>query len=141
MDFKNTLLIICLFVGLNTFAQNRLEFNQVITYDTTMIDPVGPHTFNLISETLIVPAGKVWKMEYLSTHEQLSWWINDSEIPSFTYVTSTSNIYIKSAISTYQNKIWLKSGDEIYGRFDYICNNCGTQERSLFMSIIEFNTD
>jgi hypothetical protein len=52
MDFKKTLLILCLFVGLNTVAQNRLEFNQVL---------------NISSNTTIysldtVPQNKVWKI-------------------------------------------------------------------------------
>ena len=53
MDFKKTLLIICLFVGLNTVAQNRLEFNQVLNIANT-----GTTNYSLDT----VPQNKVWKI-------------------------------------------------------------------------------
>ena len=52
MDFKNILLIACLFVGLNTVAQNRLEFNQVLN--------ISSNTTNNSIDT--VPQNKVWKI-------------------------------------------------------------------------------
>jgi len=50
---KKTLLIICLFVGLNTVAQNRLEFNQVLNISSTGITNYSLDT---------VPQNKVWKI-------------------------------------------------------------------------------
>ena len=64
MDFKKLLLIICLFVGLNTFAQNRLEFNRVL--DTIITVNTGSSYVSVypkyIGETLSPAAGKVWKI-------------------------------------------------------------------------------
>ena len=61
---KKLLLIICLFVGLNTFAQNRLEFNQVLNISST-----GTTNYSLDT----VPQNKVWKItsvisEHVLTH-------------------------------------------------------------------------
>ena len=64
MDFKKTLLIICLFVGLNTVAQNQLQFNRVI--DTILVVDIGSTAIDVsvkhIGETLSPPNGKVWKI-------------------------------------------------------------------------------
>ena len=74
MDFKKTLLIICLFLGLNTFAQNQLQFNRVIDTVLSITIPVGVNmssldaggnkTSGITYGDFISPAnGKVWKVE------------------------------------------------------------------------------
>ena len=66
MDFKKTLLIFCLFVGFNTVAQNRLEFNRVldtiITVNTGGFNSYVSVSPKYIGETLSPAAGKVWKI-------------------------------------------------------------------------------
>ena len=52
MDFKKIILIACLFAGFSSFAQKRLEFNQVLNISSNITNP-----------TLgIVPQNKVWKI-------------------------------------------------------------------------------
>ena len=110
MDFKKILLILCLFVGLNTFAQNRLEFNQVIN--------ISSNTTNYSLDT--VPQKKVWKITGIAA--------------------SNSNPYARPIINnndigqeyiTYP--YWLKEGS-IIGAF--INSN---YFNTLEFSIIEFN--
>jgi hypothetical protein len=61
---KHTFLILCLFVGLNTVAQNQLQFNRVI--DTILVVDIGATAIDVstkhIGETLSPPSGKVWKI-------------------------------------------------------------------------------
>ena len=55
MDFKHTLLIAFLFIGLNSFAQNRLEFNQIVSIS-------GPLSSAGYSQLDTVPIGKAYKV-------------------------------------------------------------------------------
>tara|TARA_B110000211_G_scaffold63613_1_gene72896 strand:- start:177 stop:506 length:330 start_codon:yes stop_codon:yes gene_type:complete len=63
MDFKKTLLIFFLFVGINTVAQNRLEFNQVIN--------ISSNITNYAIDT--VPQNKVWKIAGLATTNNVNY--------------------------------------------------------------------
>jgi hypothetical protein len=70
---KKLLLIICLFVGLNTVAQNQLQFNRVIDTVLSITIPTGLNLNTTVNGTLtsgitygdfISPTnGKVWKIE------------------------------------------------------------------------------
>ena len=119
MDFKKILLIACLFVGLNTFAQNRLEFNKVISLSGVINagnPPVSVYT---------VPVGKILK------------------ITSFVRSSIYANISINSMVyangvgvsnDSYHFPIWLKEGDVLEIKFTY------SNSSSVYhISGIEFN--
>jgi hypothetical protein len=126
MDFKKTLLIAFLFIGINSFAQKRLEFNQVITIDTTITTSSNSITTN----TVIVPIDKTWKIEYFfGDHLQVNG-------ISLGYMTESSYNYGAAARFT-SNAIWVKEGDQIRFQTGGCGNGCGT--RSYFLSAIEFN--
>ena len=55
MDFKKTLLIAFLFIGINSFAQNRLEFNQIVSIS-------GSFSSSGYSQLDTVPVGKAYKV-------------------------------------------------------------------------------
>lgn len=133
MDFKKTLLIICLFVGLNTVAQNRLEFNEVITIDTTFSQTFSPGTQTYYGDYHYVPDGKVWKVEYWYSNGCMQ--INDMDIlGKLHYAGSQSSQNV--AVEPVSFPIWLKSGDKIRYKFWHNGNN---QSISFFISVLEFN--
>jgi len=144
MDFKKTLLIICLFVGLNTVAQNRLEFNQVLTIDSNYTVTHGSSTgFVNYGDYYYVPTGKVWKiLSYVvtgATQNRLE--INDIEMFPQLH-TSGGGGTLMVAVEPVHLPIWLKSGDKI--RYKFINNsqnqnNNNTFYAKFFLSIIEFN--
>ena len=138
MDFKKQIFIVFFCIGISSFAQNQLEFNQVITYDTTFSNvPVSSvNQIIMNSEILTVPVNKVWKIEYLKIDDYLKYSINDVLIESFFATHSGSGVSMTPIIN---NKIWLKSGDQFYARYQWSCNNCSPMTRSVFFSIIEFN--
>ena len=55
MDFKKTLLIAFLFMGINSFAQKRLEFNQIVSIS-------GSYSYTGYSQLDTVPPGKTYKI-------------------------------------------------------------------------------
>jgi hypothetical protein len=133
MDFKKTLLIICLFVGLNTFAQNRLEFNQVLTIDTAFSQTFSPGTQTYYGDYHYVPAGKVWKIESFFSNGTMQ--INDVDVAAKLYYAgsqSSQNV----AVEPVSFPIWLKSGDKIRYRFWHGGNH---QSISFLISALEFN--
>jgi len=127
MDFKKILLIFFLFVGLNTVAQNRLEFNQVVTIDTSFTATGGS---NIYTDTYIVPNNKVAKVVLAK--------INN-------YSSGYGNIWVNgvqwSALDgndiSIDRPLWLKAGDNI------VCGGrkYNTYNVTYFMhiNIIEFN--
>ena len=107
---KNTLLIFFLFVGLNTVAQNRLEFNQVINISSD----------TPASDKDTVPQNKVWKI-----------------VGAFSTNSSYTNIWINGLNmdpNSYYFPYWLKEG-EIVGATE----NWQYATNQLEISIIEFN--
>ena len=132
MDFKKTLLIICLFIGLNTVAQNRLEFNQVLTIDSTLSGNIsGPGNYTQYSDVYTVPNNKTWKIEFLHPYSGIM--INNVEIGLYGADGSTS--FFTSG------QIWLKDGDEIRFKYSGYWNGNGSNawQFSFFLSAIEFN--
>lgn len=127
MDFKKILLIACLFVGLNTVAQNRLEFNQVVTIDTTI---VGNSSGFYYTDTYTVPANKVAKIEMAKINNHSYGYGNIFVNGVKWNATDGNNILINTPI-------WLKSGDTF---------KCGGRKYNtniityyIHISIIEFN--
>jgi len=126
MDFKKTLLILFLFVGLNTFAQNRLEFNQVITIDT-LFEATGSYIY---TDTYIVPNNQVAKVVLAKiTNNSYGYgniWINGVQWSA----SDGNNISI-------DRPLWLKAGDTIVcGGRKYNSNNI---TYFVHINIIEFN--
>ena len=123
MDFKKLLLIICLFVGLNTVAQNRLEFNQVVTIDTTISYSQGNNygDFRILSNEYEVPVDKVWKVVHVK-----------DILVNGTEVKPNGDV------------IWLKAEDKVQIlESNHCASNVGASGCSgisnLFLSAIEFN--
>ena len=75
--------------------------------------------------------------QFLKIDGNLQYFINNAYLDTY-YEEQASNGV--SIIHSANNKIWLKSGDQIYAKYHYYCNGCGSQDRSIFISIIEFNT-
>jgi hypothetical protein len=119
-----------IFFSLNSFCQGNLQFNQVLTFSGAL---TGSTT---ISPTYTVPAGKVWKIEYLSETRKRT---GSTGNPYFGAVINgtAQNIEIGS------NPIWLKEGNTIYYR-NYGFNldgldGWGTLLQSYLISVIEYN--
>ena len=93
MDFKKTLLILCLFVGLNTVAQNRLEFNEIVSFSGTTY---GTQTIQLDT----VSVDKVIKVTSLNANS------NYIQI----IINNITNDYGGSS-NNLSTPIWLKEGD------------------------------
>jgi hypothetical protein len=116
MDFKKILLIACLFVGLNTFAQKRLEFNRIFSHSGT----ISSQTLTLDT----VPAGKTYKItSFIKSHGYVSMLINN-----MSWGSSYSNIN-----EDYSFPIWLKEGDILK------VHNYSSSNYSYHISGIEFN--
>ena len=128
MDFKKTLLIICLFGGINSFAQNRLEFNQVVTIDSSYSIPSVPNYYDYYGDYYYVPSGKVWKVESFSSNGYFQ--IND--------VTLIGRVFTNTGVDPISFPIWLKSGDKI--RYsNYYHNSASNVGIEFFISALEFN--
>jgi hypothetical protein len=137
MDFKKILLIACLFVGLNTVAQNRLEINQVVTIDTNYTYSQSAGNYTYYDSYYYVPVGTVWKIESHTTSGTMQ--INDVDVAGkLHYAGSQSSQNV--AVEPVSFPIWLKSGDKIRYKFSGNCgiNGCWPTVR-FFISIIEFN--
>ena len=107
---KKLLLIISLFVGLNTVAQNRLEFNQVINISSST-------PFAAVDT---VPQNKVWKIVgAFGTHETYcNIWINGESMNH----------------TTYYFPFWIKEGGIVGAWVNPLYST-----NKLEISIIEFN--
>jgi len=123
---KNAILIIfCLFLNLELYAQYNLQFNQVLTFNG-----------NASSGSLVigtVPTNKVWKIETWSTNwTELNIIINGTK---FYY----ANSYINGGMtmSSNYNPIWLKSNDIL--EVHVPMGGWGPITTPYFFSIIEFN--
>ena len=116
MDFKNTLLIAFLFIGINSFAQNILEFNRIISHS----GPLNGETITLDT----VPAGKTYKItSFIKSNQYVNMVINNMD-----WGTDVSRINEK-----YSFPVWLKEGDilKVY--------NWSNSNYSYHISGIEFN--
>ena len=65
---KTTITLICIILATSGLvkAQVNLEFNQVVTMDTSYSVNFGSGNYTAWSNQYMVPPGKVWKIEYLS---------------------------------------------------------------------------
>ena len=93
MDFKHTLLIAFLFIGINSFAQKRLEFNEIVSFSGT--------TF--LTQTIqldTVSVDKVIKVTSLNANSiYMQIIINNI---TYDYTEHSNNL---------STPIWLKEGD------------------------------
>jgi hypothetical protein len=139
MDFKKTLLIFFLFIGLNTVAQKRLEFNQVVSEDSLLTYNLGGNgNYTLYSHTLTVPPNKTWKIEFLSMN--CSWLINGTQITTYIgeYIQSGAGGGAYGVSGFTGQSIWLKEGDQIKARYTGYTNG-STFYQNFYLSAIEFN--
>ena len=114
-------------ISANSFGQGNLQFNQVITYQG-VIDLGGPCYCGAFSPEWVVPAGKIWKIESISS-------------PTATVTTCGVGSLMRNGFSLRESSgtIYAKSGDVL--KFYYYnttaCNPFGAYTYSI--SIIEFN--
>ena len=105
------------------FSQGNLQLNQVISNaGSTSTSNVGYSTYNSIAYT--VPAGNVWKLEYVFGMNS-GWYVTVNN--KVIYYTNISGQPLER-----QSPIWLKAGDILklssnYGAYDF------------YFSGIEFN--
>ena len=117
MDFKKLLLIFFLFVGLNTVAQNRLEFNRIVSLSGSL---AGTQIIQLDT----VPVGKTYKITAFNhSNNQIGLNINNLTYP---YASTTTSLQVP---------IWLKEGDILGVQDTYSFGGGGTYH----ISAIEFN--
>ena len=132
-----TLIIFTAIISISN-AQKRLEFNQIISEDSVLTYTVNARSgyVTLHSQTLKVPQGKTWKIQFLSTSGSNDrWHINNTEIYTF-FSYSAENITNFTSQS-----IWLKEGDEIKCSWRAENNSYHdlTTDRHFYLSAIEFN--
>lgn len=135
---KKILLIACLFVGLSSFAQNRLEFNQVISVDSLLTYNIGSGNYTVYSHILTVPPNKTWKIEFLSMN--CSWLINGTQITTYIgqYIQSGAGGGAYGVSGFTGQSIWLKEGDQIKAKYTGSTNG-STFYQNFYLSAIEFN--
>tara|TARA_B100000795_G_scaffold208387_1_gene161869 strand:- start:98 stop:493 length:396 start_codon:yes stop_codon:yes gene_type:complete len=126
---KKTLLIACLFVGLNTVAQNHLEFNQVVTIDSSYTIPYVSNQYYYDGEYYYVPPGKAWKVESFSSNGYFQ--INDVKLIGRVLGSN-------AGVDPISFPIWLKSGDKI-NYANYFHNGGNNVPIEFFISALEFN--
>ena len=135
MAFKFIFLLL-ITLSIKSFSQTQLEFNRIISIDSTYTYSIGSGNYTLSTETYIVPEGKTWKIQFLS-YSVDSWKINGTYISLFkARHQSGSGAYYStdSMIGT----IWLNENDEISGEFTGSTNG-STFQRYFYISAIEFN--
>lgn len=140
MDFKRTQQILLFFylVIINFHSHGQianLELSRVVTIDTT-ITCTGCGCV-ASSAAWVVPSGKVWKVQFLSSafddSYRMYWRINGVSI-AFHHDGSTG----QSTGVFSSNSLWLKSGDSIEARMALPSNFCG-MTTGVFFSALEFN--
>jgi hypothetical protein len=118
MDFKKILLMFFLFVGLNTFAQNRLEFNRIVSLS-------GSITQAQSIQLDTVPVAKTYKITaFKSTGKYVAFIINNITYP-LSDESKDFNFYFP---------VWLKEGDVVGVQNCYYSSGEG-----YHISAIEFN--
>ena len=83
MYFKIIIILIFLSLHYKSFSQNKLEFNQIITYDTAFTGYPINNWVNYLTDTLIVPENKVWKIEFLKIDGNLQYFINNAYLDTY----------------------------------------------------------
>ncbi|MFT3912127.1 MAG: hypothetical protein QM737_22060 [Ferruginibacter sp.] len=133
-------LLIALFFCMVVFpghSQNNLQFSQVLTYSGTL----SFGTVN-VSPVWSVPAGKVWKIESMTTNQQfvaaignerMYFKLNDVSIKQYFSGLSTAYPTMIENLSP----LWLKAGDFV--QFTSNVNNASGYSCNYYLSIVEFN--
>ena len=134
----------CLFFG-TFFSQGNLQFNQVILWNlnsstvncTSNTPPVGTQACScLITSTITVPQGKVWKIEAVSVPDISTMWA--LYIGNFMLFCMQSYNGGEIFHQDINFPIWLPSGTYNYKAFLQQCDGNSTFPGSS-ASIIEFN--
>ena len=120
MDFKKVLLILCFFVSLNTVAQNRLEFNRIVSLSGSVVS-------GQIIQLDTVPVGKAYKItSFTNSYLFIGICINNLIYPNNQDLRAYN----------FHFPIWLKEGD-VLGVQDNSTN--GSTSNMYHISAIEFN--
>jgi hypothetical protein len=111
-----------------------LQFNQVLTYNGTLVITAG--WTSVLSPTYTCPAGKVWKIESKTRAPQT---LNNGNVSFFLNSTSLQDLYgTPNSIISDPSPLWLKAGDDIYFKLQY--SGTGTASTmTYYLSIIEYN--
>lgn len=133
---KNVLFILFVIVRVFTYAQGNLEFNQVLTHSGGVL--VGQFGIKSYSPIQTVPAGKVWKIEWIGAS-----FVSNGTNPSLSFATwgitiNTQDVALSTnnAVTSLNAPIWLKAGDNL--SFVSGGNGIAGSVKYVF-SIIEFN--
>jgi hypothetical protein len=129
---KIGLLVMMLLLGIKASTQGNLQFNQVLTF-TGSVGITGPNAVTSPIQT--VPAGKVWKIEYVggTASNQSSGNVRFG----IQMNSGISMVYWHTLVDQNICPIWLKASDNL--QF-YYHNPGGTaQTCSYIISVVEFN--
>lgn len=152
---KNTLFFLFIIVNQLIYSQGNLQFSQVLSpiiNITGNITLSGSSSTSLTSSNLIVPTGKVWKVESVLNYYQTPFYCSScgSIGSNFAFygifMKINSNIVQNLTINTQaitNNAIWFKAGDTINFSTNNGNNNyVGTYINGsiiISLSIIEYN--
>lgn len=135
---------IILLISFQLSAQGNLQFNQVISETFSISGGVFNTLYNA-SNSLIVPSGKVWKIESISFSSTSS---NSTYSPSIHLNINGSIVLYNYGSQKNINDtggtlnaqpIWLKEGDAIGFSMRNRCTTTCVQSVSGHISILEFN--
>lgn len=128
IKMKKTIYIFFLFLGLTSlksFSQGNLQFNQVLSLGgiNNVVNPNSGSYLAYVSQTFVVPSGKVWKIEHVGffNNNGMAGVVINGRTTAFTTVNPQS-----------AGTIWLKAGDQI-------AFGSSASQGDYFASIIEFN--
>lgn len=134
---KNILIVLIIFLSNTAYSQN-LQFNQVINFKRSLFVGGNVYAASTISDSLVVPANKVWKVEFASrTTTSSGQWCNPV---SGGIIIDTYNFI---DMSNFKSPLWIPAG----GKISYYMNSGGANSGQscsgtwacFFASIIEFN--
>tara|TARA_B100000945_G_C20323468_1_gene568810 strand:+ start:316 stop:717 length:402 start_codon:yes stop_codon:yes gene_type:complete len=124
MDFKKSLLILCILIVSNTFSQNNLEFSQVINITKTepLTTITNPNIHYSPTTNTICPLWKVWEITNATSFTCKS----DAEAVSTIYPRFLLNDNLLEKESDLEG-LWLKEGSKlsfyVSSCVNYSCSN------------------
>jgi hypothetical protein len=126
---RSFLFSIFLLLGMFSFSQGNLQFNQVLSYSQTFNTSASGSIYSFTSPLYTVPSGKVWKIEKFVMHETSS-----SLTSGWLVVNSGCKLFPDEVNS---GPVWLKAGDEFVAKVSV--SGGSNFSGDFFISIIEFN--
>jgi hypothetical protein len=140
---KKLVLLLFSFIACCTFSQGNLQFNKVITYENSGTWTAGVLDFS--SPVYTVPAGKVWKIEYINlrrsqvgTNPQQAQLLIDGKNIYDNFQSQSVPVSGGMINSEIRCPLWMEAGSSIQANFTGGNQNV-SYPASFFFSIIEFN--